>query len=326
MNISSSSSLLTPPSVFRCFVCLSTVAYLRFLRIAKIMAATRIHTAGNVSIIIRNCLAEFSVFCSVFCSVSSSGIGGWFTEIGAAVLVASVGLTLWMELANAYRFQLTYREYSRQMEQKLQIQKQNYEELTEKMDEISRMRHDMRHHLRTIMSYTQQGKYQEMMEYLQEYASVITEGEKLICYCRNMAVDAVIHFYAGELRKKGIPFECDMMLPQNIGISDTDLCKIYGNLLENAVDAVKDLLPENKPYVKMLTKVKNRKLLIEISNPYSNEIQRREKVFYSTKHEGFGIGTASVAEVVQRMGGYVVFNTEEGIFKVNIFLPVKTVQ
>ena len=95
---------------------------------------------------------------------------------------------------------------------------------------------------------------------------------------------------------------------------------------KNAVDAVKDLLPENKPYVKMLTKVKNRKLLIEISNPYSNGIQRREKVFYSTKHEGFGIGTASVAEVVQRMGGYVVFNTEEGIFKVNIFLPVKTVQ
>ena len=80
-----------------------------------------------------------------------------------------------------------------------------------------------------------------------------------------------------------------MMLPQNIGISDTDMCKIYGNILENAVDAVKDLLPENKPYVKMLTKVKNRKLLIEISNPYSNEIQRREKVFYSTKHEGFGL-------------------------------------
>lgn len=35
------------------------------------------------------------------------------------------------------------REYSRQMEQKLQIQKQSHEELTEKMDEISRMRHDI---------------------------------------------------------------------------------------------------------------------------------------------------------------------------------------
>lgn len=159
--------------------------------------------------------------------------------------------------------------------------------------------------------------FRSVKEIKQKYSNVLLVG---------IVVYAVIHFYAGELRKKGIPFECDMMLPQNIGISDTDLCKIYGNLLENAVDAVKDLLPENKPYVKMLTKVKNRKLLIEISNPYSNEIQRREKVFYSTKHEGFGIGTASVAEVVQRMGGYVVFNTEEGIFKVNIFLPVKTVQ
>ena len=252
-------------------------------------------------------------------------IGGWFVEFGSAVLVFSVGLTLWMELANAYRFQLAYGEYSRQMEQKLQMQKQHYEELTEKMDEISRMRHDMRHHLRAIMSYAQQGKYEELMGYLQEYASVITEDEKVVCYCRNMAVDAVIHFYAGELRQRGIPFEYDIMLPQNTGISDTDLCKIYGNLLENAVDAVKDQAPESQPYVKVLTKIKNKKLLIEISNPYSNEIQRKEAGFYSTKHEGFGIGTASVTEVVQRIGGYVAFDTDGGIFKVNIFLPVKVV-
>ena len=96
MNISSSSSLLTPPSVFRCFVCLSTVAYLSFLRIAKIMAATRIHTAGNVSIIIRNCLAEFSVFCSVFCSVSSSGIGSSVKPIFSPSEIAStLSSTVW---------------------------------------------------------------------------------------------------------------------------------------------------------------------------------------------------------------------------------------
>lgn len=56
------------------------------------------------------------------------------------------------------------------------------------------------------------------------------------------------------------------------------------------------------------------------------ESSEGKKFFIQQMHEGFGIGTASVAEVVQRMGGYVVFNTEEGIFKVNIFLPVKTVQ
>ena len=53
-------------------------------------------------------------------------------------------------------------------------------------------------------------------------------------------------------------FECDMMLPANISISDTDLCKIYGNLLENAVDAVKDQSTEKNPYVKIFTKIKNK--------------------------------------------------------------------
>lgn len=105
-------------------------------------------------------------------------VGGWFTEFGAAVLVFCVGLTLWIELANAYRFQLTYGEYSRQMEQKLLMQKQHYEELTQKMDEISKMRHDMRHHLRAVMAYAQQERYRELMEYLQEYASVMTKEEK----------------------------------------------------------------------------------------------------------------------------------------------------
>ena len=76
----------------------------------------------------------------------------------------------------------------------------------------------------------------------------------------------------------------------------------------------------------MLTRIKNKKLLIEISNTYSNEIQRKENCFYSTKHGGLGIGTASVMEVAQKNGGYAVFSAEEGIFKVNIFLPVKAAE
>lgn len=55
-------------------------------------------------------------------------------------------------------------------------------------------------------------------------------------------------------------------------------------------DAVAEQSREKNPYVKILTKIKNKKLLIEISNTYTNEIQRKEDRFYSTKHGGFGIG------------------------------------
>ncbi len=57
-----------------------------------------------------------------------------------------------------------------------------------------------------------------------------------------------------------ISFEYDMMLPQDIGISDTDLCKIYGNLLENAVNAVAEDRESKERYVNCVCKVKKGKL------------------------------------------------------------------
>ena len=59
-----------------------------------------------------------------------------------------------------------------------------------------------------------------------------------------------------KLKQRGILLEHDMMLPENISISDTDLCKIYGNLLENAVDAVAEQSREKNPYVKILTRLR----------------------------------------------------------------------
>ena len=47
---------------------------------------------------------------------------------------------------------------------------------------------------------------------------------------------------------------------------------------------------------------------------------------HSYKAEAQNFLPTIIPIITQRMGGYVVFNTEEGIFKVNIFLPVKTVQ
>ena len=58
----------------------------------------------------------------------------------------------------------------------------------------------MRHHLRVIMSYAQQEKYQEMMDYLGKYSAAMTKEEAVICYCRNMAVDAGDSFLCGRVK------------------------------------------------------------------------------------------------------------------------------
>lgn len=250
-------------------------------------------------------------------------VGGWFPEIGGDVLAMAMGAALWMELAGAYTFRLTYEERSRGMELRLQMQTQHYRELNKKIDEISRIRHDLRHHMRTVYAYAREKDYDRLMGYLEDYAP---EGEPLkerMVYCRNMAADAVFHYYAGVLEKSETEFECSAELPEKLRIPDMELCRILGNLLENAAEAVS--LRENGEgaFVKAVVKIRNQKLLIEVSNSCFNEIQRKGNRFYSTGHEGLGTGTASVMETALRYGGLADFTAEDGIFRAKVVLPLE---
>ena len=102
-----------------------------------------------------------------------------------------------------------------------------------------------------------------------------------------------------------------------------ELCRILGNLLETAAEAVS--LRENgeAAFVKAVVKIRNQKLLIEISNSCFNEIQRKGNRFYSTGHEGLGTGTASVMETALRYGGLADFTAEDGIFRAKVVLPLE---
>ena len=64
------------------------------------------------------------------------------------------------------------------------------------------------------------------------------------------------------------------------------------------------------------------KLLINIENTYSGEVRRKGDVFYSTTHNGQGIGTASVSKAAEKYGGYADFSAEDGIFRANVFIPL----
>ncbi len=250
-------------------------------------------------------------------------LGGWFAEIGGIVFIVFIGTVLWKELAGAYIFRLTYEERSRGMEQKLLMQTQHYEELNKKIDEINRVRHDLRHHMRTVYAYAREKDYDRLLDYLKEYAAEGAPLKERIAFCRNMAADAVLYYYAGLLERLGTSFECSADLPEKLKIPDMELCRILGNLLENAVEAVSLGTIGAETVVKTEIRIKNRMLLIEISNTCFNEVHRKGKLFYSTKHKGMGTGTESVQKTAELYGGLSDFTAENGIFRAKVVLPLE---
>ena len=89
-----------------------------------------------------------------------------------------------------------------------------------------------------------------------------------MCYCKNMSVDAILRYYAGQLEDAGVSFHHSIEVPQKMKITDLDICRIFGNLLENAVRAVKADKETEEPYVNCICRVRMGKLLIDIENSY----------------------------------------------------------
>lgn len=249
-------------------------------------------------------------------------VGGWFAEWGSTCLLVGFGAAVWGELSEAYRFRLTYEEHSRSMEQRILMQKQHYEEIEEKVDEVNKIRHDMRQHMRTLVSLLEHERYTDMKGYLREWSEEVVARTEPIYYCENMAVDAILHYYAEQFEKEKAEFKCRIAVPEHSGISDLDYCKIFGNLLENALEAIRKLSPEEHRYVHLNGKIKNQKLLLEIVNSCRHEHTDKIYPLYSTKHSGYGIGTSSIAKIAEKYGGYAVFEENEGVFKSDIFLPL----
>lgn len=247
-------------------------------------------------------------------------LGGGFPETGGLILTAAFGCVLWRDLSEAYKISLTYEVYSHQTELRLLAQKNHYDRLKEQMEETSRVRHDMRQHLRVLSALLEREQYGEMQKYLCRYTREFQERLTYHSYCKNQVADAILHYYEELCRKNGIVFQCQVEAPEKTGIQDTDFCRLFGNLLENAIEAAQLCPKGSSRFVRVQIRTRNNKLLIKEENSCTDPLRRNKTGFFSGKHSGQGIGTASIMEIAARYGGFADFQSENGIFKAEIFL------
>ena len=222
-----------------------------------------------------------------------------------------------------------------------------YDNLQNKITEARRARHDVRHHVLLMQTYLQEKNYEALEEYLQHYQREIPGGE-LISYCENAAVNAVLLYFAQEAQRRGIEFEVRVNLPRETGMEETDLSVLFGNLLENALDACEEEIEKiqkgqsaqseqklqeaektqdgqihlygeteksNVGKVIINASQKGQALCVTVDNTFSGKLrQDREGRLLSTKHRGSGMGTESVKMIAEKYHGVCRFEVADGMF------------
>ena len=136
----------------------------------------------------------------------------------------------------------------------------------------------------------------------------------------NPELDALLQYYAYEAERAGVRFTSRIETPVDHFAKSVDLTVVLGNLLENAVQAAGCCAVERYADLR-IGKVPG-VCMIQVRNSYDGLIDERNGRFFSTKHNGMGMGLESVRLTAQRLHGECSVKHDGHVFTVRVSLPM----
>lgn len=203
----------------------------------------------------------------------------------------------------------------------LAMQAMQYENLQERITEARRAKHDVRHHIALMQQYVNAEDYAALKEYLRQYGRSLPD-DALSCFCENAAANAVLLFFAQQVKYSGIGYTVEAHIPREISVPDTDISVLLGNLLENALDACKKDTAANRRII-VHASYDGSALCITVDNTYTGALNRTgDGQFISTKHAGEGLGIRSVKSIAAQYHGVCRFEAKDGMFYASVYCPI----
>jgi sensor histidine kinase regulating citrate/malate metabolism len=96
---------------------------------------------------------------------------------------------------------------------------------------------------------------------------------------------------------------------------------VIGNLFDNAIEASL-ALPEEQRLIRIYMDMKNTQLYMSFTNATAaKKRQKQNGRFRTTKGDGHGFGLMRIDSIVERYGGYLSRNSEDGAFTTELLLP-----
>ncbi|MBQ8306569.1 MAG: sensor histidine kinase [Blautia sp.] len=214
--------------------------------------------------------------------------------------------------------QISEKESLRLNNNLLEMERKRYEDLEAYIDETRIMHHDFRHHMLVIGRYAKEQDHEALLEYVQKLER-LAESD-FTQYCPNNAISAIASHYNAQAKAAGCQIRWSLALPASLPFADADLCALLGNLVENAIHAVKDLPEESRQITVTSSMLSESMLGLSIENPYAGEIQLLNDGLPGSLLHGHGTGMHSASAIVSRYNGSIRIDTEEQVFSVQILL------
>ncbi len=220
-------------------------------------------------------------------------------------------LTLILQFVEASALTIQLQSEKHQMEMNLV----HFQSLSEQIEAVRQASHDQRQLIHVLQIYLKEDNLDCLHSFAEKICCANLEVPVLI-YCRHMALNALICYYADLCAKKRIDFSVQMKFPAQTGVDDVDLIVLFGNLLENAYEACSRQKSQNR-FIHLKTGITGSQVVILLNNSFDGRIKTDGEFFLSAKHPGHGTGTASVRRIILKYQGTVKFDFDDTVFRVS---------
>lgn len=203
-----------------------------------------------------------------------------------------------------------------------EVWKRQLEEKEKHIEQMKAIKHDMQAHLLVLQYYLESGMNEEAKVYLKS----IRDTQMMIKMERevdtgNSLINALIEDSIS--RDEEICFLCEGRFPENIKLSDYELCILFSNLISNAVEACGRVSKSPKEISLKLFVVDNQ-FQIELENciEWEIDVQALEKGTTKEDADNHGYGIKNLKKVVEHNNGNIAFKIEKNKFCVCVNIPI----
>lgn len=192
-----------------------------------------------------------------------------------------------------------------------QITQQNY-------DNMRRIRHDLKNQYGMMKLLLDEKKYDELSEYFLQYSDHLTNIFQYST-CGNVVIENLLNLEKYKAKEFDIQIESNIFVPKKLPFSNVDLCSLITNLLDNAIEAVKEL-DSNDKKISIAISTHLSSFMIQVVNPCKKDIDPHFKTTKADK-TSHGNGLKIIRNIVKKYNGTldIQYDTQ---FSVSILLQM----
>lgn len=266
-------------------------------------------------------VAVFAVSNMSFLTENTPFSGRYSFEIGNIRTLVDLGgiAILYAHLIQCR--ELRVRKELESVQNVLQNQYVQYKQSRESIELINYKYHDLKHQIAFLRSEDDPKKREEylnrMEDEIRQYEAQNKTGNKVL--------DTVLTTKSLYCAKHGITFTCvaDGTLLDFMDVMD--ICSIFGNALDNAIECELKIPDKEKRLLHVTVSKQKNFLLLRFENYYEGNLEYQEGKLVTTKKEKeyHGYGLKSIRYTVNKYDGAVSIDTKENWFDLKILIPMR---